>query len=589
MRQQFARFQNLIFLSLFLLVAGLLLTLNSDLLYMAQQRSLFMTGSKMWNDCLREVGGMLIWTGRAGTLLFHYPLLGILLLLMIWSATYCLLRRAFVLPRVWGWLHFIPMACLLVSITGIGYWFYYLKNAGFWLTESVGLLCVTVLLQPITICRNERFEHLLELGRTLLVALVYPLLGWYATLTLCLLALRQLLKRQWMVASATLLCLVFAPWGWAHGYTTLRLQDAWMANFPHVTYNDASSSLLTGTFLILTFAMILLCLIDHYKPQGRNPFVALTGMLLTLGCAVGFSNFDANFHAELRMHRALQEYRWEEVLKEMEETAKGPTRQMVCCKNLALLHTHRLTTHMFAYNNIGPAPKVADSLNLHMIHTIGPLLYLYHGMANDATRWTIENSVEWGFSVADLKVLTLAAIISNEQKLAHKYLDMLSRVPFEQDFVRTHYPLVANRTWRGDDSPLARMCRLHDDLGSDRKNDTGNVEWRIYLSFAEQEGYQTAECKEIAFVYALMLKKPEIFWPQLYEYVLSLKGKPGPMLVQEVAYLVSQLDPDNHPETDFHFPEPLKARYQTLRRQRHPSDDHSYWYFYYYCNDVQPY
>ena len=98
-------------LSIGFFIAGALLLLpllSGDLLYMAQSRSLFMSGSQFWHDCMRHAGGGLEWLGLALTQLGYYPWLCGWALVLIWLATLWLLRRIFPLPATMAMATFYP-------------------------------------------------------------------------------------------------------------------------------------------------------------------------------------------------------------------------------------------------------------------------------------------------------------------------------------------------------------------------------------------------------------------------------------------------------------------------------------------------
>jgi len=475
----------------------------------------------------------------------------------------------------------LPLCALLASLICVGYWQYYMKLPGYWVRESVGVLFVMLLLQPTK--RTLRWLPLVS------AAILYPLIGWYSVLSLSLLALRFLLRRDWLFASLSVLAVVFIPAIIAHYYTTIRWQDAWLAHFPSVSYLTSSASMITGAFILLVLSLALLCLLSHFQPQRFGKLGAVLGMTIALTGTVAANQSNQNFHAEMRMYRAIQEFRFDDVLQEMNKASEGPTRQMVCCKNIALLHTGRLATDIFKYENNGPKPAVSDSLQLHMAQTASPLIYLFHGMTNDATHWAVENSVEYGLSIGALQVLALAGIVSGESNLARKYLDMLNLVPFQSEFVKRFYPLVFNPEWIDKIPPLALMRQLHDSMNYVTFNDDGLAEFRIYKFFAQNIPFKNPKACELAVVYSMMLKDYTCFWQHLYSYANLLKGQDMPIPVQEAAYLGSQMDPENYPASGFRFSPVVVENFKHHSLQTKAKNDHTYWWFYKFCNDALTY
>lgn len=131
------RFKPLSLLPLLLVVVFValawyrLVVLNSDVLYLAQDLSLWMPGALFWHECLELPGGWLCWVGRFLTQFFYYPALGASLLIALWLLIYALLYRGLKLPRVFCWVALLPSLLLLFSVTSLGYAIY-MQNVGDW-------------------------------------------------------------------------------------------------------------------------------------------------------------------------------------------------------------------------------------------------------------------------------------------------------------------------------------------------------------------------------------------------------------------------------------------------------------------------
>lgn len=571
---------DLAFIMLFVVLAMCLLAQNTDMLYMAQQHSLFLKGSAYWHECMRQAGGLLMWIGLAGTSVLAIPAMGITLLITIWLISYWLLRLVFPLPQTWRWMLLLPLFAMLASIVDVGYWVYYMKQPGYWYRESIGLVFVLLLL--LTDQKGKGWMA------TLLTIICYPLIGWYSTLTFILLCVRQILRREIKTTIFSIVSLLIVPAIVCKCYTTLRPNDAWWIHFPLVANYETVAWSMLWPFIALIAILLILCFISHHQPQKGKWTIAIAGICVSIVATWAANYNNANFHAENRMYHAAKEFRWNIVLNEMEQAKDGPTRQMVCCKNLALLHTGTLS-QIFNYENNGPSPAVRDSLPLHMAQSAAPLLYLYHGMTNDAIHWAIENSVEYGLNLDNLQIMALSAIINGESKLADKYLNMLSLAPFQTSFVKRYYPLVNNPDWIDEYPELKLIAELHSELLEVPYHDDGNCEWRIYKNFAQVLGFKSRKAQELALVYAMMLKDYTLFWPQLFDYAKQMHTGEMPKSIQEAAYLGCQLNPEKYPEDKFRFDKTLANRYKNLRIKRSPTNDHSYWWFYFYCTDAHTY
>lgn len=605
--------------NLLLLVLGsvvLLPVCNSDMLYMAQEHNLFMSGSIFLDDCLRNVGGGTMWIGRFLTQLFYYPWLGSAVLVLLWIAIYLLLRLTFPLPLQWRWLLLSPIVALLVSTIDLGYWIYYIKLPGYWFRESVGLLFCAILI-------SLRSQHYILKWVTYPVCLAcYPLIGWYSLLALLIIAIDDLLERRWLQFSFALLLLLVGPPAIARNYTTMPDGEAWIAAFPVIESNFVFSWTRTLPFIIMACAMAAFPIILHYcdkkeslSTSGKeaplhavdksthyiyNIKTTLSGMskngalpvigILSMACWAIYANFyDHNYHAEMRAYRAIEEQRWADVLREVKEAPDGPTRQLVVSKNIALLHTDHLHDLLFAYPCAGADPAPTDTLPVHLVQTAAPLFYLYHGMTNDAIHWCIENSVEYGMTVSDLRILSLASLVGEEYDVAAKYLNMLLATTFQRKFAQRYLPLALHPEWITEYPELAIMKELHEDMGERINNDTGNCEKMIYEAFANQANHDKKRGLEAAMAYSLMLKDYELIWYHFPQYARLADRKTMPRQYQEAIYLGTQMKGAPHSADEFRFDADIPQRFPYFFSQNNLKDDHSYWWFFQYCTNVRFY
>lgn len=602
--------------SLLVISLVLLPILNGDMLFMVQSRSFFMQGPEYLADCMHYVGGILIWAGTALTQLFYYPWAGSVVLILLWIAMGLLLRVNCRVSDRWQWLHFAVPVALLVSVVDLGYWIYYLKQPGYFFRETLGFLCVAIFLW-----RRERFDIWLML---IFAAILYPLLGFYSVLALGLIALRSIINRYWPIAIVSTLAALLVPGLVVRHYDNIRPIDAWTAGFPFIESNQTFSWPLTTPFIVAIILLIVLVVMSEVaaartiapspeasKATRIHPMLRFLPYLLwavTLCMPILLNRTNHNYHAEMRISRLIDEQRWEQVLDEVDKAPKGPTRQMVVAKHIALIHTNHLHDLLYAFPNIGPNPAVGDSLPVHMAQTSAAQFYLYHGLTNDAIHWCIENGVEYGFTFSDLRYMTLGALVNGESKLALKYLNMLSRSWFYHDFVRRYYPLVIHPEWFGDYPELQVMRELHNDVAEYLRGDDGNVEWRLYRTFSNQIGhYYSPLAQTIAVAYAMMRKEPDLFWEQCIEYVNMHPNEKFPLEFQEAAYLFTQLDGAKYSASHFRFDQSVVTGYKSFRQtldgySANPritlgevkqamkkQFGYTYWYFYYFCTNTVAY
>lgn len=544
---------------LVLLAASLILlaVCNADVLYMAQSRSLCMSELSVFLQQVRHSpDGMLAWTGAWLTQLFYYPWLGTLVLWGLWSLTYGVLARTFSIPAQWRFVLLIPLIALLVSEVDLGYWIYYLKHPGYWFRESLGLLCVSLLLwlQGTSQTGAEAQDGCRDKGKASLAAQVrgwlapvlaagcYLLLGWYALLALVIMGLRCLMARQWTQGSLALALALLVPPVAIRYYTSWPMGKAWMVGFPFIESNQNYSWLLTLPFILMVASVVILALVRRWSELKGRAAIWVPACSLVLMLQYGWTTFsDTNYHTELRMYRDMEEFRWDRLIARMDELPAGPTRQMVVCKNLALINLRHLGDGLFLYPNIGPDPNVNPGLEMHIAQTAAPMFYLQHGLANDAIHWSIENSVEYGLTQNDLRIMTLAAILNGEMKLATKYINMLRRTLFGSSWAKRYFPLTIHPEWIEDYPELRVMKELHDSDLEYIVGDEGDCEFRIYRHFANTLYNSSPLFQEVCLAYSLMLKDEEIAPLQLSTYMEYHRGQPLPRYYEEALTLFRQM------------------------------------------------
>lgn len=585
-----------------LLAITFLVVLNSDLLYMVQSRSLFMSGSIFLADCLRVPSGFLTWLGLWFTQFFYYPILGGSLLVALWLAIYVVLQRAFRPTGSWSWLLLIPVVALLVSTVDLGYWIYLLKQQGYWSRETLGTLFVALLLW----LQGRENQLWRNVAASVLALASYPLLGWYAVLaTLCLL-LRLVRQRSFTLLfpiSIFLFSLFLFPF-LARQYSAFRVEETFYAGFPVIESNMDFSWVLTIPFIVVALSLILLCVLplqNTFRFSEKRPWLLQTLVMVALTLIVIERNVgDRNYHAEMRMFRQVEDFRWQDVLKEMQDAGErgGGTRQMALCKNVALINTQQIA-RIFDYSTGEVNRVMRDSCGAYMLYTSGPLLALHHGMANTATRWTIESSVEYGLSVSALKVLTLSALVSGESQLADKYLSMLNLNLFQSSWVRRYRPLVVDPTLIDDYPELAAIRLLHEYPDNEVYGDHGHVEAEVYKPFSNLINPTLPAVQELGVYYAMLEKNATRFWAQLQYFAELNPKKKVPAVFQEAAYLFQQLDPASIQGVSFNYSKDVTDRFdffnqyanthgrpdmsqQEIGELLKPKFGHTYWWYYYF-------
>ena len=194
-----------------MIAAIFLVVFESDVLYTLQEQNLFLHTPLFFEQQMVKAGGLLTWTGSYLTQFFYYPALGAGLLCLLWVLLVFLLVRAFRLPLSWRTATLVPVACLLLTITDLGYWTFYLKLPGHAFCSTVGSI-IAVAMAWLYRLLPQRYG-LPTLFILFATALCYPLFGFYGLWAAMLMALMAWRYSRHKIAdtAVALLVVVFVP------------------------------------------------------------------------------------------------------------------------------------------------------------------------------------------------------------------------------------------------------------------------------------------------------------------------------------------------------------------------------------------
>ncbi|MCM1311349.1 MAG: DUF6057 family protein [Bacteroides sp.] len=623
LKSSFTNLFPYLFALLFGIYAFIMLFLkNSDYLYMVQEKSLFINAQSFFNECMSTPAGLLYWAGCYLTQFFYYPWLGSILLIVIWLATYFLLLSTFKIRREWSIVGIIPLVALLCSEISIGYWLYYIKIQGYWFAESLGFLAAIL----SAFIASRLFPKYRPVWTLIWTVAGYPLFGWYALLGTIYSAINGLLTKNGTGAQSilanpktnamtALIAIIGTPVIWYQFYTGTRIEDSWTAGFPLFQSDAFTSWLLALPFIVMAVIPLFAPLFRtaNNKEQqtgiaGKQAYIILTATCLVGICsvaAVNTANFDNyNYHAEIRMYRAADEGDWQKVLEEAANLPGKATRQIVMFKNMALMHTGEMGHKMFHYDNSGEPPYVYDSLSVRMVQTAAPMIYYQYGKTNFAYRWCIENCVEFGFKVSDLKILTRCAILNGEYQLANKYINILKSTTFQGGWADTFLPMVK------DPGKIAQFKEYENILplrGYKDILDGDNGLCEMYLlNYFSNSSNVDPKFQEVTLNFAMINKNIQLFWPRFFQYATLHQGEEMPIHYQEAAFLYGTLEKGVDIKSMPFDKERVISRYaafqqmsQSLLKQGMNAQQvgeamkdiygDTFWWFYFFCRDIKSY
>lgn len=602
---------------LFAIATWLILAIgNYDYLFGVQNHSLWSDTPHFFKEHMALPGGFIQWLGCYFTQFFYYPALGSAILVTIWLLIYILGIKTFNIKNKWSVASLIPPTLLLSSVIGLGYWLYYSKNPGFWFRESLGVM----LMMTALLIAHHSGRILRPIWTLIWCFLGYAITGWYAllgTLLIAILSLRcdkENSSNKWITPAISILSIIATPIIWYQHYTQHRIEDVWLANFPLFQSDELTSLRPSSPFILLAIYLTVLAIISVVCQSTNNEgkknkrgiavsaniaFIAIIAL-----CINHFWYDNYNFKAELRMAKAIDEQRWDDVLYEASIIPGAPTRQMVVSKNIALMHQQRLGEAMFHYDNRGEPPYVYDSLKVHMAQTYANNIYYHHGKTYFSTRWNIENGVEFGFTIDILKSLTRCSIVQGEYEVAKKYIEKLKQTTFHKEWAEEQERYVNNPELiaQNDEMKLVQALMSYQDV---LDSDGGLCEMYLINYYANSTN-AVPEFADVIVAYTLIDKNIQRFWPRFFNYATLHKGKPMPIHYQEAAYLYGNLEKEVDISGMPFDKERVVQRYGAFQQMTNqlvkqnyteaqmaeamrPQFGDTFWYFYFLVREVKSY
>lgn len=593
-----------------------LIVRNSDMLYMAQSKDFFSFDPSFRTDCMHAPGGFISWVSSFLTQFFFHPSLGASIMVAIWVASIWLSKFTFRVKMAWMAILAIPAVCLLVSTIDTGYWLYYCKQTGYWFYGTLGYL-FTNLLVLFHSCFKKTTARVIM---AILIAATYPFLGWYTLLALLYVAVLSLcrMKADDSLASKILLPLIplvligITPLVCYQFYSGVRFEDMWMAGFPFFENDNVTSFIPCIPFIVLAAVPLLFPFlpkkVENSTGMTWGVILVTTAVLVLSWLWVEKSDFqNYNYHAEMRMYRAAEEQDWDKVLDEMSNIPGDASREMVLFKNIALMNKGEMGTKMFKYNNMGEPPTNGfDTLRVHMVQTAAPLIYYYHGKTNFALRWSIENSVEFGYDYDHLKILARCALVSGEMEMAKRYLNILQSTLYYRDWAERLMPITEKPELIKNFKEFDSVRELRDHMGTVLDGDNGLCEMYLLTYFSQTMNKDSKLLQELTLNYALIQKDIQLFWPRFFLYAQLHQGEPMPIHYQEAAILYGNLEPQSADISTMPFQDEVKKSYegfhnmtQSLLQAGMGSDEigeatkstygNTFYWFYFFCRDVHSY
>ncbi len=582
----------IVWLAALAVTAGLLLSYEYHVLWKIQEQSLFLDTPLFFQQQMVVPGGLLTYMGCFLTQLLYYPVLGVVVLCLMWGLLMWMMQRTFKVSQRWAPLLIVPVAMLLAANVQMGYWIYPIKLKGWYFDATVGVMVIVALLWLFRILSAHRIWRRGLLVMTTIVG--YPLFGTYALAATVLMALWcwRLDKDRWQALADSLLGLLTVAaiplMYYQYVYYQTNMVNLWWTALPIFKIIETNQeyyvpyALLGACLLILTIGKWDREPIKPAKPikpkksqksqKAQRPklswqTVIVVGVLVATVYGVWEMWMkDENFHREAAMMHYAEETRWEEVLEEAAQQQDIPTRSIVMMRNLALSRLGRQGSEMYQYVNGSKKPASPFAPPSSMI--VGDMIYYNYGLMNDCHHMCIEAGVEFGWRVQHLKYLARCGLMAGETNVMYKYTEMLKHTLFHSQWAEHLETLLQPELRKKDKEtgPVTHMMHYPDAVGADN----GYAERYLMNHLAVMDS-DDPYFQEQCLLATLWTKDSNLFWPRFAKYLSQHQGEPIPRYYMEAAYLYSVLL-KNAP---FQIPvdEGTKRTYQELDKQLQRFDD----------------
>ena len=515
---------------------------NADTLYYMQDRGRWNDTMVYFHECVRMPGGFLSWAGSYLTQYFYYPAYGAAILILLWILSFCVAWRSFHVRLELTYLLFVPLVALLCTQVQLGYWVYFMKDIDYSFYHSLGFFFA--LLLSVDYLRKVKYGGYIQM--VLVAALFYYPLGIYALLASVLVALRMF-KDNWRTDWPAFL-LLFAvcytvPLLETSGTTLMRPDEPWLFGLKRFEIGPVRDYRLIAPLGWVLLSSLFIPLLGKQNRDKISTKGLVISQLLMLVVAFGAyrivneRNFsDSNYHAELKMLRAVDEQRWDDVLYEFNSAKGNPTRMMVLYRDIALLNRGELLNR-YRYNNRPANPTVmSDSIVVRICDTTGDFIYYNFGETCFGIRRAIEHCMHYGFSYYTLRVLARCALINGEYDNVRKYLRLLEHSTFQKEWARELRPYLEDTTLIASSPRFALVKRLYNGGSSMVGSDDYYVEPTLIHKLSHT-ATDNPEILDLALAYCLQDKDMNCFWAQVIRQHTLFPEKPFHPHIQEAMLL----------------------------------------------------
>lgn len=552
---------------------------ESDYLQRVEEFDLFLSTPVFFHDKMLTAGGLLGYVSTFLTQFLHYPLVGSVLFAALCGLLMWLAWHTFRLDRRWVPLLVAIPALVLLTNFELGYWICFLKLRGHFFMAVTGF--IVAVFQTWLFRRLAVRPWLCPLLTLAVSVVTYPLAGFYGLFAVvlatavCWRMAVPLAVRIATTAVAVLTIVAVPLLCYRYVYCQTAIDGIWWTSLPVFAIGSQSFPNYYIPYVLLCLLLVAMALIGG-RTEGqavRRPrLLAAAHVAAIAAIAYGCWHFwykDDNFHTELRMNAAIERCDWEGVV-DLARQAEKPSRMMVLNRYLALFKLGRAGNEMYNLRD-GDEPANAP-YRVPLVEYGGKALYMHYGQLNFCHRWCMEDGVEKGFRIEELKYLLRCAVTNGEREVAKKYIDLLRHTMFYGDWAAHYEPLLTDTTALKNDpelGPITHVVSPQSRVASDK-----SVIETFLIELLSHSTTSDPVCADMILMHALQSKDIKTFWRAFFQYANLHVGQPMPRHYQEAALLYGNLE-HNIDISHMPFDNQVKATYQQFMQRAQQNNNMS--------------
>lgn len=566
---------------------------RGDFLFRLQELSIFLPTGDFFTEYMTKPAGFLLYISSFLLQFFYYPVLGAFIFTALLALLQYFVYKSFPFGRNFLLVSLLPSALILSRLTQLDHIIYVIPDQEFVYAYVLGVLFTLLL---FLLYRNIKPFLAKMLYILLMTCIFYPLIGFYALISILLIAIYEIIT-SWKAKQSFILLVV-------------SLLTVWCIPlfYYHFVYDVSNVAYLYfyGMLYPVVVLPVLLFLLPAFhkikKPDEATAKTLILNILAWIVClliVVVFTYRDKNFDMQLGMERALGKNDFDKILKIADENKDViPNRAIVQYRNIALFRKGQLLDKMFTYPN-GSAEYKSDSLASVTIMVAHSVFY-HSGRINFSYRWAMESVTKQGLSAEHLKYMAKAAMFNGETKLAEKYLNTLKQTLFHKKWAEENIAFLYNRNLFEQQEEYKKIYLLTDyDENSWENSD--NVE-TSNLNFYSRLTSGTREMFDYSIAATLTLKDIRLFMNR-FQVFLKINGNNKiPTHLQEAAMLFADLEKyqfADHVKFDQHIVNRYKDFHRMVNtigadkmneensKRIQSKFGNTYWYYYFFSNNLK--